>query len=347
MRVALVTDSFSTGGGLEHIYQICKGMPDIEFFVFGKPGEGMYKFKSLENTTICSDGYSKKYVLSVSPDIVHVHHIKPLMLLSNLRCKKIFTVHGIHIHKYEFINTVAAKLSFFLRSTLEKKLYKRMDAVIAVSNDDRDYLEKVYNVRSEVIHNGIDFEALKSSSKSKEEFREDLGLPTDRELYLTVARFEFPKAYDVLINSISILKSQGEIKNKKFVFVGGGHLLDAMKTLAKKLGVEEHIVFLGPRNDVYDLLRSADTFVLPSRWEGLPISMIEALACNLPVVASDTYGIRDVYQMDSSGGVHLFECSNSYDLARSLIDIGEAGRSNVDKVFSIKSMVDGLRNVYK
>ena len=120
MKIALVTDSFTTGGGLEHIYQICAGMPDVEFGVFGNRGNATEKFESLQNVNIFSNGYGKEQIKKFNPDIVHIHHLKPLIKLYNLDIKTIFTVHGIHLHKYEFIHGLKSKIFRFLRLNLEK-----------------------------------------------------------------------------------------------------------------------------------------------------------------------------------------------------------------------------------
>ena len=79
MRIHLVTDQFSLGGGIEHIYQITKGLEDIQFGVFGEPGPAAAKFNQLENVEIHDKGYAPGYIMEKSPDIVHIHHLKPLV----------------------------------------------------------------------------------------------------------------------------------------------------------------------------------------------------------------------------------------------------------------------------
>jgi glycosyltransferase involved in cell wall biosynthesis len=342
MKIALVTDSFTTGGGLEHIYQICLGMSDIDFGVFAKDGNAKDKFELLPNVKIFSSGYDEKYIKSFNPDIVHIHHLKPLLKLYKIDAKTIFTVHGVHLHKYEFMSGFKAKVLRFLRLNLEKYLYKSVDKIITVSDDDKAFLKEYYKVDSEVIYNGIDYRPIEQIVLSKEELRDKLNIPKDKQIYLTVARFDFPKGYDILINAIKILKDKKMLKNKLFLFVGDGELTNEMKNLVDESELNENIIFLGKRTDVYELMKAADCFILPSRWEGFPITLIEAMACNLPIIASNTYGNRTVKSLEKS--IILFDNLNSLDLSKKTLEYKEV-KYKIN--FSIGKMVLNIKEIYE
>lgn len=342
MKIALVTDSFTIGGGLEHIYQICLGMPDIDFGVFAKDGNAKDKFELLPNVKIFSSGYDEKYIKSFNPDIVHIHHLKPLLKLYKMDAKTIFTVHGVHLHKYEFVNGFKAMALKFLRLNLEKYLYKSVDKIITVSDDDKAFLKEYYKIDSEVIYNGIDYRPIEQIVLSKEELRDKLNIKKDKQIYLTVARFDFPKGYDILINAIKILKDKKMLKNKLFLFVGDGELIDKMKNLVDEFELNENIIFMGKRTDVYELMKSADCFILPSRWEGFPITLIEAMACNLPIIASNTYGNRTVKLLEQN--INLFDNLDSLDLSKKILEFKYVKYS---VILSIKKMVLNTKGIYE
>jgi glycosyltransferase involved in cell wall biosynthesis len=343
MRVALLTDKFSTGGGLEHIYQLCAGMPDIQFGVFGKPGDAQGKFASLENVKIFFSS-DKAVVEAFEPDLVHYHHLKPLFSVHPPSGRKVFTVHGVHLHRYEFTAGLRSSLQYFARLWLERILYRRINRLITVSAEDASYLQQHHRCDSTTIYNGIDFAPIEKSRPSKNELRSRMNLPIDKVLYLTVARFDFPKGHDVLVRAIAAMKRNNTIDSRMFIFAGDGALMASTRKLAETLGVSEHILFLGTRSDVYDLMAASDVFVLPSRWEGLPITLIEALVVGLPAVASQTYGISTVAR-ETGDNVYLFENENSEDLARALAVEQRFNKCNLE-IFNVRSMVEATRKLY-
>jgi glycosyltransferase involved in cell wall biosynthesis len=329
MRIALLTDKISTGGGLEHIYQLCAGMPDIQFGVFGQPGDANGKFSRLGNVELVLSN-DNAAVERFAPDLVHYHHLKPLARPFTPAVRKLFTVHGVHLH--------------FARLTLEKFLYRRIDSIITVSAEDATYLNRHHGCNSKTIYNGIDFAPVEGVTEPKVDLRARLGLPQDRSLYLTVARFDFPKGHDVLIRAIAVMKQRDTIGTRLFVFAGDGALMGSSKALAECLGVSDYILFLGTRTDVYELMAASDVFVLPSRWEGLPITLIEALVARLPAVASNTYGVATVAR-ETGNNVRLFENENPDDLARMLTEPFSFEPCSLE-MFGLESMVNATRKVY-
>jgi glycosyltransferase involved in cell wall biosynthesis len=343
MRIALLTDKISTGGGLEHIYQLCAGMGDIQFGVFGQSGDANNKFAQLKNVELVFSNDTKT-VDRFAPDLVHYHHLKPLARLSAPAGRKLFTVHGVHLHRYEFQRGVRPMLERFARLTLERVLYQRLDRIITVSAEDAAYLSRHYGCKSTTIYNGIDFAPIERVTASKEALRARLGLPQDKSVYLTVARFDFPKGHDVLVRAIAAMKEQGTLGARVFVFAGDGALMPAVRELAASLGVAEQILFLGTRTDVYELMAATDVFVLPSRWEGMPITLIEALVARRPAVASRTYGISTVAR-ETGNNVRLFENENAADLANVLAEPVSFEPCSLE-MFRLQSMIDATRKVY-
>ena len=361
MLIHLVTDQFSVGGGLEHIYQIVKGLKEFEFGIFAKPGSAEKKFKGLENVKVYTGGYQPGYVLAGKPDLVHIHHLKPLFSFFKTPLQRydipvIFTAHGLHIHKYEFSGLFSDKLKYILRFYLEKIILKKPDGVIAVSHEDKYFLEKKYRLKNVLyLTNGIDFTKIRKISGSKINLRKELNLPARYFLFLTVARFDYQKGYDILLRAISLLKKKfrRETEKIRFIFVGGGSEFDRMKELSRKLSLSENISFLGERSDVYKLIKACDVFLLPSRWEGLPIVLLETGLLQTPVLASETYGNREI--LKDGKGV-LFKNEDIEELATAIkdaatgkYDLNRCARNLLTEVetnYNLAKMLNGLKEIY-
>jgi len=364
LRIALITDKFNVGGGLEHIYQIVNSMQDFNFFIFAKGGDAQDKFKHLNNVFLTSSGYNREFVLKFNPDVIHIHHLKPLFhfyrmnYLSFYHVPIVFTAHGIHIHKYEFFKQDAtAKIKFWLRFNLEKYLFNKVNKIITVSEEDKNFIAENYRIdiaKIDYIQNGINFAPIENIVSSKEDLRAKLNLPIDKFIFLTVARFDFQKGYDILLNSIKMLKSRIDAKNMLFVMVGDGETLNESKSFVNKNNLKDLVLFEGKRNNVYEFMKASDCFILPSRWEGLPIAIIEAGASKLFVIASDTYGNRSVVKHLNNG--ILFKNLSSEDLLQKIIwvlynktSLSEYSLKlyeNITQNYNVNQMIEKLRVLY-
>lgn len=359
MRVALLTDTFKLGGGLEHIYQITSGMRDIEFCIFGEGGTSHTKFEALPNVLVYRKGYSPRHVLAFRPDLIHIHHLKPLLAFCGNpftyhNIPIIFTVHGLHIHKYEFTGGMLRWIKYFTRFALERYLFSSVSGLITVSQEDSDFINNKYHMETICIPNGIDQSRFGLTHEPLIKIRQRLKLPVDNFLCLTVARFDFQKGYDLLIQAVYHIKDIAREKHVKFVLVGQGETFRETVHSVSSLSVSDLFIFLGERTDVYDIMQACNLFILPSRWEGLPIVLIEAGLCKMPIVASDTYGNREIIH-DYKG--LLFRNADSEDLSRVLLaaisktNMTDSLSDQVYDVFrekySICTMLKALRNYYE
>lgn len=359
MLVHLVTDSFSTGGGLEHIFQIVQGLPHLDFRVFANPGTAVDKFSGLPNVEVLPGGYSPALVFRAKPDLIHIHHLLPLVAffrnpLVRYGTPVLYTAHGLHIHKYEFAGGAAGRLKYGMRFALEKYLFARADRVIAVSREDAEFIAGNYGVRQvEHIPNGIDPSRLEPLCPQKEEFASEFLLPQPNILFVTVARFDFQKGYDILVRAIAMARDLLEEKNARFLLVGEGETLPGMKKLADRLRVSHLAHFLGRLPEPQRLMRSADFFLLPSRWEGLPLVLLEAGLLKVPVIASDACGNRELL---AGGRGILFANENASDLAEKLrqairgeFDLQRQSQTlyqAIQKDYSVAGMLSRLQDAY-
>lgn len=374
MRVHLVTDRFGLGGGMEHIYQIVRGLDGIDFRVFARqfPGDNTAesdgvkeKFSELKNVALDDSGFDPKTVLAREVDLIHIHHLRPLLDFfknpwETYPIPLVFTAHGLHLHRYEFsppgmVNRMANRLKFFFRFQLEKALFKRVNQVIAVSREDRDFLAYRYRLKNVTyLTNGIDISDFHGIRNTRKELRHLLGLPQDHFLFVTVARFNFQKGHDFLVETLGSLKEFLKNRRVTFVLVGGGDRLAPIKRMADKLGVSAHLIFTGEQRDARKYLKAADVFLLPSRWEGLPIVILECGWLKVPVIASDTYGNREI--LKNKNGI-MFRNLDKRELSAAIKnavngryhwrEMTENLSREVRLHYSIARMLSGLKKIYE
>lgn len=277
------------------------------------------------------------------PKLVHAHSTKAGLVvrlaayLTGIPC--VFTAHG-----WAFTEGVAPTKRR-LAQALEKALSRITTAFITVSNYDKELGIRELGIdpsRITTIHNGI-------SALGRPELRGNRGDPSRPVKIIMVARFSVQKSQG------DLLKAFSGVKGAELLLVGDGELLDEVKTLAHRLGLDGRVQFLGSRNDVPDLLADADIFALISEYEGLPISILEAMRAGLPVVASNVGGVSET----------VFDGVNGYLIARGdvlrlrlrlqeLVDevqlrqqLGEQGRKLFLSDFTLEAMVDATSEVYR
>lgn len=207
--------------------------------------------------------------------------------------------------------------------------------------------------RVEVIHNGIDLEPFRApDSHRRAAVREDLGLGDDEVAFITVAHVNPYKGHGHLVEAAAdIVKTHPQAR---WLFVGSGRADEGVRKQIQGSGLQEQVRMLGVRNDVPDLLNAADVFVLPSLWEGCPLSILEAMAAGLPVIASHVGGVPELVRQGESG--LLAGPGKAADLARAmqaLLDdavlrsrMGRQGRVRALAEFGIEHQAARTRDLY-
>lgn len=275
-------------------------------------------------------------------EAIHVHqgtlmNFYFLIKLLRPRVRFYFTVHDT------FIFSNLSRMNQRLSVMLCEKLIAISDAVL------EDILKNgVQRERIERVYNGVNF------CKFKE-----LAAPEKKKFYriVNVARF-FPekKGQDILIKASAILKRKGI--PIQVCFAGGElsestHYISDMQQYAAELDVADCIVFLGNVTDIPKLLKSADVFCIPSRYEGFGIAAVEAMGMGIPCVASNIAGLNEVVNDEALG--LLFEVGNAEDLAVKLEYMianraeyrAEEIAENVRSRFSIETMTHQLLSIYQ
>lgn len=188
----------------------------------------------------------------------------------------------------------------YLAKAVNEFTYRVADRVLTVSQEIKEIIHQLYcldDSRILVLRNGILIEnSLSQSPDLEKEF------PGSRNKFklIAVGRLVPLKCFDVLARAVAEVVNQG-LDNLLVLIVGEGVERPRLEKLIQDLRIGSYVKLLGLRHDVMDLMKACDLFVLPSRYEGLSIAMIEAMACGLPIIASDAPGLRDYIDHEKNG----------------------------------------------
>jgi|HubBroStandDraft_2_1064218.scaffolds.fasta_scaffold40069_2 glycosyltransferase involved in cell wall biosynthesis len=230
------------------------------------------------------------------------------------------------------------------------------DQVQAVSERVREFCIEDEGFAPEkviTVENGVDLSAIDATPAADR--LQALSLATSTPLVITVANLRFVKGIDVLLRAVGIVRR--ELPDAVFVIVGEtlepAYYRDLLR-LIEQMGITRNVRLLGPRTDVFSLIKMADAFCLPSRSEGLSNALIEAMGCGVPCVATDVGGNSEVIEDGKTG--FLVSSEQPQLLASRLIallrnpglrkGIGMAGRQTVEQRFTVQHMVDKLAVSY-
>jgi L-malate glycosyltransferase len=224
------------------------------------------------------------------------------------------------------------------------------DRVICVSKD----LSRAQVRRADkfvVIPNGIDLKQVRSNLDTGEAKRR-LGLARDALVLGTAGRLERVKRLDIFLGAAKLVSAR--LPQARFVIAGSGSEEAHLRDLARRAGLGDRVMFLGQRDDIYDVLRAFDTLVLSSDHEGLPTVLLEALWLGIPVVARALGGIPEVVE-DGKTGV-LVRSDDPSVLAAACVgllgdearrrELAHHGARVVETAFSIEQTSAQLARLY-
>lgn len=202
-----------------------------------------------------------------------------------------YMVHGFHFYKG------APLLNWMVYYPIEKMMANKADLITTINREDFKRAQTFNVPRVEYIHGiGINTERL-TRSENALNLRSELGLAEDDFIVISVGELNKNKNQKVIIKAIAQLNDP----QIHYVLCGKGDQLDNLKNLAKKLGIDNNVHFLGYRKDVVDLCSQADLFAFPTYREGLGLAALEAMYCGLPLVTSNTRGPVDFMEQGKTG----------------------------------------------
>jgi glycosyltransferase involved in cell wall biosynthesis len=290
-------------------------------------------------------------------DLVHIHSPRAALFgRVASRLLKLPVVVTVHLPSYYFVygQNVRARCKRWMYRCVETILnYGLTNRLIYVSSHVcREALDLglAPRGRTMVIENGIDLVPFASSDQTRL-VREALGIPLEATVLCCVGRLDGQKGIDILLEAICILEP--ERRTLRVWLVGDGPQRTVLEAQSRQLGLEASVQFLGFRRDVPNLLKASDIFVLPSRYEAMPMTILEAMAAGLPSVVTNVGDNAFLVEHGVTGFVTPLEdpVALAEALRQLLADpalchrMGESARQRVE-AYSDLRMVQRIQEVY-
>ena len=279
-----------------------------------------------------------------APDVIHAHlpHAAWLARWSRLAAPIPVLVDTLHSSS---TGTLARCLGYRWSNWLPD----RVTAVSQAVADTHLSASMVTADKLTVLPNGVDAEAWRPDVAVRIATRRGLGLEKEF-LWLAAGRLEPVKDYPSLLRAFARAPNSARL-----VIAGRGPLQDELARMAQALGLENRVLFLGFQTDIRRWMQAADGFVLASRWEGLPMGLLEAAACALPTIATDVAGTREVivdgqtdWLVPAGDASALGDAMNR--MMRTPSEerraIGERARQQVIERFSLEAVLDQWETLY-
>lgn len=296
-----------------------------------------------------------KLIRRYKPSIVHIHSSKT-GILARIACKLLNIEKVIyHVHGWSFSRSIGFSRKFYL--WLEKLFYTITTEYIFVCKQDMiDFINLGGNPeivsKSHVIYPGADFLDPDKIKQFRTELRNKLGFNDSDHVVGTVGRLDIqknPQIFVEIANRYSKLDSDA-----KFLWIGKGVYREEMEKHINELALSDKFILPGYVDDVEPYFSVFDTFVITSRYEGLPVTILKALACGTPVVGFCVNGINDLSnQFSSVYGVEPYAIGefvkklvDAKNMKKSRKEIIKKENEYVRKNFNLDKMYDYILKVY-
>ena len=354
MKILRVINNLNTGGAERSLetnvpIHISNGY-EMDVLVLDGTASPFMKSLKEKNVRVFSTGISSLYnplqIIKIARfikkyDIVHVHLFPALYwvaiakMVSRAKCHLVFTEHSTENRRR---NNPIFRL-------FDRFIYKRYERIIAISDATcrNLYLHLGDASRITTIPNGVD---LRPYEQQYDKLNID-GVDKDAFIITQIASFRRQKDQDTTIKSLQFTNH-----NVHAVFVGVGDRLETCRQLARDMGLEDRVHFLGSRMDIPAIVKSSDVVVMSSNYEGFGRAAIEGMAGRKPTIATNVAGLRDVV----GGAGLLFEVGDARKLAENITRLQEDGGYynmiadkcyNRAQEYSAKKMIEGYERIYK
>jgi glycosyltransferase involved in cell wall biosynthesis len=358
-RINLLEIIYTLGfGGAERLAAtICQNL-DRELFdpkvcgLYGEDGpltESLNQSKIpsffLKGETMTKPIFLKAIYDSIKRENVTLIHVHGFYLL--LQCLLPAKLAGVKIVYTEHANFTIKR---FRKYSLLASIFPYfVDRMTTVSGHLKDYFVnelKVPSSKIQVIYNGVDLEKFKS-------FNGNLSRIQNGKIRIgTVGRLNQVKDHETLLKALAII--HGIRDDFHMTIVGDGELRSFLEKRIDDLKISDHVDLLGNREDIPQLLSDFDIFLLSSKREGFPITLLEAMACGKPVIATEVGGIPEAVH-DGENGL-LVPPENPETLAKAILgllqdrqlmeDIARRGRQTVEGSFSMRGMMQSYQELF-
>lgn len=288
----------------------------------------------------------RRTLRELRPDVVHTHryvlsYVLPSLILRGSAC--VHTVHNLAEREIPAPHRIAYRLA-----------YRLGVAPVAISTEVARSFEVVYGrPPAALIPIGVPVATIASPGVDRKTWRAAEAVPEGTVVFLCVARFAPQKNLQLLIDAFA--RAAAVLPTSMLLLAGDGPLRAAVQDRASGLGVRDRVRFLGERRDVPALLGASDVFVLSSDWEGTPVSIMEAMAAGLPVVATAVGGVPELVRPGVTGrlvspkdagslGDAMLELGSDASLRRAM---GHAASRIAREALDVGVMASAYENLYR
>lgn len=358
IKVLMVVPTLVTGGGQKLVLDIASNIDKSKFEVCILslyPRQG-YLFEKISDElgieTIYLDkrkGFGIKIIVSIyqflkkfKPDVIHTHlYVVPYILVPTVLCGIKKRVHTIHTLAWREVSGV--------RRIIMGLAYKKFGFVpVAISDYNKASVIEEYKLNSSevtCIYNGVDTKKFCEINSTINNTRKKIRL-------ISVGRFEEVKNHKIMIEAISLTLSSHN--NIELVLVGDGELRGEIENQIEEKELNDYVLLHGVTSNVSEELNKADIYVMSSDAEGLPLSVLEAMACGLPIITTAAGGVVDIVKNGENGLVTPIGNAEALSQAISTMiennilrkSMGENSRKKSIE-FDIRSCVEKYQHVYE
>ena len=363
MKTLIVITHGNIGGATNFVFWLAKGLKENGVDVKVGFGEGEYLREKLKKEKIEFVNFKwlkrthnplsnlffifelKKFLDKEKFDVCHFNSTNTLFgaisaKISKTKPKTIFTIHGLSILDPNYKKNLWLKPIYWL---IFKFLLSFVDVFIFVSNKNLEDAKKLKLVKNGVvIYNGIPEPEFLEREIARKFFEEKIKFDLKNKFLIgSIGRLDYQKNYEFLINVFpEILKIKPEAIA---IIVGEGPERKKLENLIEKANLKEKVFLIGELKNASKYLKAFDLFLLPSRYEGLSITLIEALFAQIPILASDVGGDKEIV-----GKNFVFELNNKNDFLSKfkmlLQSFQEISRKNE---FSLSTMISSYLQLFE
>jgi glycosyltransferase involved in cell wall biosynthesis len=363
MKVLIVITHGNIGGATNFVFYLAKGLKEKGINVKVGFSKGEYLKEKLEKEKIEFVNFKwlkrthnplsnlffifeiKKFLDKEKFDICHFNSTNALFgaisaKISKSKPKTIFTIHGLSILDPNYKKNFWLKPIYWL---IFKFLLSFVDVPVFVSNKNLEDAKKLKLVKNGVvIYNGIPQPEFLEKEIARKFYEEKIKINLkDKFLIGSIGRLDYQKNYEFFIK---VFLEISKIKPEAIaIIIGEGPERKKLENLIKKTNLKEKIFLIGELKDASKYIKAFDLFVLPSRYEGLSITLIEALFAQIPILASDVGGNKEIVGED-----FVFELNNKTDFLLKFKMILESSQKITKKEeFTLLSMISNYLQLFE
>ena len=277
---------------LVYDYLMQSGLPDEEYQVeILKKSSKMFTLNTNKKDVFNIFGWIKKIIEQEKYDTIHINTDTAYMAAFYIYVSERAGIKNIYVHSHcsqiDDLNKVRRTLKIIAHYMFRKYVSKHTKMYLACSRVAGEWMfgkENVNTNKYRTIYNGVEVEKYLYNSEIRELYRKQLSL-SNKYVIGCIGRFSYQKNHDFLLDIFHKLQQSDE--NALLLLIGEGELEDKLREKVELLRIGKKVKFLGVRDDVPKLLSAMDILVMPSRFEGLPVTMVEAQMASLPCVVSE------------------------------------------------------------